>query len=285
MESTPTVQIPLEWLLKVAVASGPSTFDIVALVVTVVLGVLSLVLAYMVFRLSQGFELKADSALQRIETLSVDVRQMIASGLVGQTELSNKMLDSILSGAYGQPLGHSPTSVSEQDMTMAAITKLLDERLPVDTLPTAEEVRELKDDVRRLARTPSRQAVGVVSDRLYRKISNFSRYPGFVVLLASILDREARSLSDVHRHQREDHVPSGVDGGVERLLEDGILVGDEDSFTVNPEFEGELRAFIEVNQPIVDELKSYYEAHPDTLSDSLTPVSGTTRAIASSLVF
>jgi len=105
MDASTVVQLPLDQLIQLLADNGPSTYEIVALIATVILGLLSFAIAYFVFRLSQGFERKAETALYRIGALSTEIRQLVKSGVLDQTQMSNKMLDSILMGNYGTPEG------------------------------------------------------------------------------------------------------------------------------------------------------------------------------------
>lgn len=257
MDASTVVQLPLDQLIQLLADNGPSTYEIVALIATVILGLLSLAIAYFVFRLSQGFERKAETALDRISVLSTEIRQLVKSGVLDQTQMSNKMLDSIIMGNYGASEG-GPIEASKlmKTETLDEVSALIDEKLSSIKTVGQSDLDNLKEEIRAIGAREAPAAGDLVSDALFRRISSFKEYPAFVVLLHAIVKHNATSTAAVASLPEQEGVPSGFDMGIEQLIEKDILLGTPDAFRISQEFGPELRRFLEANSAVISDLRA-----------------------------
>ncbi len=281
MNTNELVQISVDKLLEIAGRNSVGIFDIISLITTVTLGILALVLAYFIYRLSDRFETQSTLALESIQTLATEIRQMVKFGVLDQKEMSNKMLDHLLLGSYGTPTKDDQDKLDGDAQFIGKVSALIDEKLS-DTSTPKKEKAELKREIQKLSVTKASKDKHIISDTLFRKISIFTPYPAFTVLLDSILKHSITNTENIEARRQEDSIPGNYQNGIEQLLEKEVLVGNGKNFKPNPKFAKELQAFMDANSEVIEILRAFYE----TIGDSSTEaVRKQERIFSESLIF
>jgi hypothetical protein len=175
--------------------------------------------------------------------------------------MSNKMLDSILEGAYGEKNNirdvSTPNIVSD---ILEQIPALIESKLSHIQSVKPDDIRELKDEIRSMANAKKDELKHIVSDGLFRKISMYEQYPAFIILINAILTHHITSPSQMKKVKKEEVMPGNWVNGVKKLLKNDILLGTSENFYVNPEFEEELRVFLVTNSEIARQVEMIYSA-------------------------
>lgn len=267
------ITIPLQDLIQLIGSDSPTWFDYASLSVSLLLGILSLSLAYILFQLSQKYETKATGALEDISSLSLEVKQKVELGLLSQSDMSNKMLDKILENNYGETTENiKDTSTAESELIIQRISKLFETKLSdIQKSESSIDLDKFKSEIMAEIQEKKNKLSKVVSNALYRKLSKYRDLPAFYVLLDSIVRRSLTSLDSVQEIQLKEVIPLGFESGIRKLIEEDILVGEIESFTVNSEFLDELELFFDINKETIKDLRRSYserEAHNTELPPS-----------------
>lgn len=283
MDTNTIVQLPLDKVIQLCSDHGPSGYDVLSLIATIVLGVLSIALAFLVFHLSRRFETKAETALDKVNTLAIEIKQMVQSGLVDQSKMSNKMLDSILSGNYGSPPPvRSEAIEQEEKQTLDKISTLVDAKLSSIKTVDRAEIDTLKREIRAISEAHATPDKHIISDKLFRRVSKFKQFPAFLVLVDAIVKKEYTSLAQVEDNRTTECIPVGMDEGITSLIREEILQGTPDDFRVNNKYAAELKDLLDANADVTQELKKFYATRG---IDKIEGVGKKEIAISSKMIF
>lgn len=256
--------------------------DIISLAISIGLGLLSIGLAAFAIWLSLRFNDRSTDALASVKELSNDIRAMMEVSLTHQKDFSSKMLDSILEQSkYGQlkpAPGESPhvlemviherleqAEASIKGTVEDSIRRLVQEQA-VDPQQTQEAIDAIKQDISRLsatAREASTEAVLPIAIR--DRLERFKDYPAHYVVIAAILQTGATSLADLEAVRDKFHLPESLDEGVEHLINDHILEGELEGFSIAEDNKGALKSWLDLNSRHIARLIDHYSARSEDI--------------------
>ncbi|MDQ6651294.1 MAG: hypothetical protein M3Y84_00965 [Acidobacteriota bacterium] len=253
-----------------------TTPDIINLSISIGLGIISLVLSVFAIWLSFKFNQGSTKALDTIRDLAGEVRVLVQANLHQQTDFSTKMLDSIIEqNRFGQipesdelPRPEVLEDVIKQRMEVAEakITLAVEntvQRLVKQQSQNPENLRialeSIRSDIQQLTKTastisseiqlpPSTQAV----------LKKLRKFPAHFVVLAGILRSGATSIDDLRKTAVEYSFPAGWEGGVQNLIQEGILRGEQEGFKVSESDQPALAAWMDRNWPAISKLITIY---------------------------
>ncbi|WP_375171759.1 hypothetical protein [Marinobacter sp.] len=263
--------------------------------ITVGLGILSIGIAAFAIWLSLAFQDKSDKALDSIKSLSHQIQKNVEVSLTHQKDFSTKMLDSLIEqNQYGTP--NSPTFSSPDQLEESvrlrlneiesSLFKKMEGQIGSMSAqsPSAEWVEDvvtsLKSEIENLkdsAQKASSEAILPIV--LKERLENFKDFPAHFVILAGIIKSRARSYDELLKVQDEYNFPHPFDSGLENLMQADLVLGSEDEFRVNPDFEPFLEWWVERNWRTISHLIKHYRLRDDG------PVSDSEVAIANRLSF
>lgn len=250
--------------------------DISNLVLTIVLGLLSIGLGLFAIWLSIQFNNKSTSALDAIKELANEIRTLSQTNVSQQKDFSSKMLDSILAqNRYGKyevseevqkstaledvvkrQLEETETRItSAVEQTVRTIAKSNNDP---DALQTAIET--IRSDIRMLTNRASAISSSIeLPEQLKTELDRMRRTPAFYVLLAAIIRENISSLNAMEAFESKYNFPDGwEDGPIETLISRNFLTGSPDDFKVTPQYQAPLAAFIDKNWLTITKLIEHY---------------------------
>ena len=182
-------------------------------------------------------------------TLAVSAVQQLQHGVINSTihQLLNSRRE------YG---------VTAQEQVAAPIVQVLpppddpqDSNLGTDTRsPQPHAVRERSE----------RYGSSLMDRSLMKVLGPWREFPANFALLAAIYREKLFSVDELLDHQARLGLVPSVEIGVDKMLREQLLVGDAQSFKVNPALAGALDSWVEANEPCLSELAALYaDGHRD----------------------
>lgn len=249
--------------------------EISNLVLTIVLGFVSIGLGIFAVWLSVRFNEQSSAALNAIKDLASEIRTLSQVNISQQTDFSSKMLDTILSQSrFGED--EATNEFKESSALEDVVKRQLEETEQRITTSLEEKVRaiitskndpniiqhaidSIRSDIRMLTDKASSISSNVeIPTNLREQLIEWKSYPAMFVLLAAIVKENAKSVADMAIYKDKYNLPVGWQGGVGTIIRKGLLTGSTERFEIVPEYQTPIAALIDKNWPIIQKLIEYY---------------------------
>ena len=255
-----------------------SASDLSNLILTLILGLLSVALGLFAIWLSLQFNNKSSAALDAIRDLANEIRTLSQTNVSQQKDFSSKMLDSILAqNKYGKDeissQAEGSTALEEVvkrqlEETEIRITSAVEQTVRTlgqttnDPSAVQRALESIRLDIRSLTNKASSISANVeLPENLRSEIEKMRKFPAFLVLLAAIVKENANSLGALETVEPKYHFPEGWDdGAIDTLIKKKFLIGSPEDFNVTPEYQAPIAAFIDRNWPSISKLIEYYSS-------------------------
>lgn len=254
--------------------------NLVGVVATISLGVVSIALGAFAIWLSRHFDTKSSQALDAIKDVAREIKTTAELSVAHQQSFSTKMLDSILArDQYGR-------SQADQGHQQLNFEKVIQDKLDATEKKIAASV---EGTVRQLLSKPA-QDQGAVNNAITeirkqiqalkgaalaattsdglpssirKHLEDFKRHPAHFALLAAIIEGGARSEAQVNSLSSRYHIPEPVESGLRNLRRAGILMGRPTSFDIKPELLAPMKVWLDANREPLNRLIRHYSDNPD----------------------
>ena len=252
-----------------------NAFEIISLALNIGLGLVSLILGIFVVWLSLRFNDASNAALDAVKDLAREIKTLVQISLSQQTDFSTKMLDSIIEqNRFGRP-----ETIPAQTTPSSLETFIRSSLENAERSITASVERKVRELVKEGSSDPQSVEAGIETIRSdIRKFSEgvqegtsvrealrrFQALPAHYVLLAAITRSQAKSIGDIEKAVQKYHVPNdGWEGGLDNLIESGLVRENLSEFEVPPEKLPVITAWVDQNWPILSKLMAEYKNKSD----------------------
>jgi hypothetical protein len=130
-------------------------------------------------------------------------------------------------------------------------TKLLKDEMK---FITNESVKEIKKEFS-------------LTDELKYKMSNYKSFPAFYILIFSLVISKAQSIISLTEFSKRIYIPEDWEVGLERLFQDEIIVGNNDSFSINSKYKEQLENWASENRNSLILLRQQFRRKKESPKD------------------
>lgn len=274
-----------------------STAEGIEFGISLAVGLLSLGLGVFAIWLSLRLSRSSTEALDSVRDLSNETRTLVQSSLDHQRGFSSKMLDSILEqNKFGRARGGADAGgagelaaivrqqlqdterkiVSSVEHTVKQLARAGD----IDESRLQSALQIIRGDIEKVAATASQayEAMALPED-LKAGLVRFRNYPAHYLVLQAIADSGASTNAELAKQQSRFRFPKGWEGGLQNLVQAGILEEDGAGFRIPERYLAALRLWIERNRVLLRRLAD------KTSADNAGSVTPEESAIGHSMAF
>lgn len=251
-----------------------TTVEVASFAVTVGLGVIAIVLAVFSIVLSWKFNDRSTDSLDKVGSLTTEIRSLIDATVVQQKDFSSRMLDSILEkGPYGRD--RAVVSIDKDTRALEEIVRhqleetekrianeveskirsfvLTNKTDPIAIQQVLASIRaEIKSLASQAATTASSSAL--VSESMKKKLMEWKDLPSHYQVIAAIVKENVTSEEQLRKHMSKYNIPEPIKHGLDNLLQAGILCGTLESFEISPQFKTFLPDWVNRNWSTINKI-------------------------------
>lgn len=255
-------------------------FDAISLGISIGLGLLSIGLGIFAIWLSHKFSENSSKALDAVKDLARETRTLVELNLDQQKSFSGKMLDSILEqNKFGVPENTDGNNTDTINKVITSTLKEVEEKInnsvenelrkfaensSKSSADLQSAVEAIKNDISSLNdAAPAISSAIKLPNALKKTLVEYQEFPAHYVLLQAIVSSNAKSIEELEKIEKKYSFPKGWEEGIENLIGDKILKETSTGFEIPEEHIISLKAWVEKNSVIINELKKLYSIKED----------------------
>lgn len=247
--------------------------DVISLSISIGMGILSIGLGIFSIWLSHRFAEQSSQVLSNLKETAIEIRTLTAGVLTNQDHFSSKMLDSIINkNSYGV----------DTDLIQTESQKLFESRLQEielkinvqiedtvnkfiktsanDTSELRTVIESIKGDINSLVNTAKIATNPTeIPHRLKKIMKDWIDFPALIILIELIIENYVKTEDGVRQYAPKYNLPNGWEGGVDGLIESGVLRGTREAFSVEAEYMVPLNMWLSMNKTQIENIKNLYE--------------------------
>lgn len=187
-------------------------------------------------------------------------------------------MDSLFGSNYGDKnskyLNSEMSRISielEQKITEKITEKITASKEGANSKLSAEDIATIKQNIKKATDETIKEIKdeSLLTVGLKEKMLNFYQFPAFYILIYAIVRSKSKTVTQLNKYSEKLFIPpSWESGAIKRLLSTGIVVGDEVSFSINPEYTLELNKWADENVSIITFMSQRYRRAEDQEDNS-----------------
>ena len=207
-------------------------------------------------------------------------------------------MDSIFGGYYGNKKNVEADNFLNEKITQELESKILGKIQPkLEKLQQENNIEELKKEITnikdelKVATDQSAKeltSLSILSPELKNKMLNLYTFPANFLPLYVISKSKAQNVEAAKEYAKNFFIPGTWEkNGIMRLIKEGLLIGDNNNFKIDPAYEKELTYWIERNEPIIRGISAVYKKTDSemTTKEAIQKAIEESRIIAEALRF